>query len=300
MFGSQMLEIVIGIVFVYLLLSLICSALNEMISRILSMRAKNLEEGIRNLLNDPECKGLAKNFYNHPLVKGLERKGKKPSYIPSRTFALALMDIVAPADSAASPKAFKDMWEKVAVLSNSKVKTAFLALMDRAENNLNKVRENIENWFDDAMQRVSGWYKRKALMIILILALAVTVLFNADTFMIANTLSRDATLRAAVVSAAEEAARQPLSTESESSLTKIKQLQVELQQLQLPTGWSGVKGNPREVPRNFQSWVTKCLGLLFTAIAVSLGAPFWFDVLNKFVNLRSSGEQPKKKALKTT
>lgn len=296
MFGSKILEVVIGVVFVYFLLSLICSALNELITRFLSMRAKNLENGIRNLLNDPEGKGYTQEFYDHPLVKGLGWKGKKPSYIPSRTFALVLMDIIAPADSSATPKAIKDVSEAVAKLSNSKLKKSLLVFMDEAESNLRKVRENIENWFDDAMQRVSGWYKRKVQLIILLLALAVVGLFNADTLMIANSLSRDDMIRTAVVSAAEEAINQPVSTESELSLTRIKQLQEELQKLPLPIGWSLVQGSSREVPRDLQAWVTKVLGLLFTVIAVSLGAPFWFDVLNKFVNLRSSGEKPKKTA----
>ena len=181
MFGSQILDVVIGIVFIYLLLSLICSALNELISRIFSMRAKNLEQGIGNLLNDPEFIGYAKDFYNHPLIKSLERKGKIPSYIPSRTFALVLMDVIGWAESGSGSKRLKSFRSTVAKIANNDLKRALLVYIDEAENNIKKLVENIEEWFDNAMQRVSGWYKRKAQLIILFLALAICALFNADT-----------------------------------------------------------------------------------------------------------------------
>ena len=298
MFGSKILEVVIGIVFFYLLLSLVCSALNELVSRFTSMRAKSLEAGIRNLLNDPEGKELTKDFYGHPLIAGLTQEGKKPSYIPSHTFSSVLMDIVAPGKSAVSGFTINELQDTVSRISNDRVKKSLLVFLNSAENNVHKVRESIENWFDDAMQRVSGWYKRKIQLIILILALGVTVLFNADTFMIANSLFRDDILRNAVVSAVEDAVKKPVEENKETPLTKMKQLQEELEQFSLPVGWSMAAGDFRGIPRGVGSWVTKVFGLLFTAIAVSLGAPFWFDVLNKIVNLRSSGDRPAKTALK--
>ena len=71
MFGSEILEVAVGIGFLYLLLSLVCSAMTEGIARAFAMRAGTLRSGVRNLLGDPGGKGLAKDFYNHPLVKGL-------------------------------------------------------------------------------------------------------------------------------------------------------------------------------------------------------------------------------------
>ena len=119
MFNSGILDVAIGLVFIYLLLSFICSAINEMIEAKLKMRATDLERGIRELFHDPGGKGLTKRLYEHPLVFGSFKgkydpkkiKKKKPtdfgrypigsdlpSYIPARNFALALMDIVLPAD----------------------------------------------------------------------------------------------------------------------------------------------------------------------------------------------------------
>lgn len=294
MFGSQALEIAIGIVFVYLLLSVVSSVVNEWVAGIMGTRSNNLLAGIRNLLNDPDGKGLARQLYDHPVIKGLARRGGKPSYVPSRLFALALMDIVAPSDPGAPPKAFTEVRDAVATLQDSHMRTVLLTFLDEAGNDLKKARENVENWFNDAMDRVSGWYKRRAQAFVLCWALLVTVLVNADTIMIANSLSRDATMRASIVAAAQETAKQPLPTGSESPVTRIEQLRKELQQLELPVGWSQVAGDPRRLPAGLQGWVMKVLGLLFTAIAVSLGAPFWFDMLNKLVNLRSAGKQPEK------
>src|SRR2546422_1769880 len=103
MFGSQVLEVAIGLVLLYLLLSLICSSIREGIEAWQKTRASDLERGIRELLQDRGGTGLAKSLYEHPLVYGLfkgEYNPAKslrnlPSYIPSKNFAVALMDIVA-------------------------------------------------------------------------------------------------------------------------------------------------------------------------------------------------------------
>jgi hypothetical protein len=119
MFGSQILEVAIGIVFVYLMLSLICSAFNELIARMSALRSGTLETGIRNLLSgkSPSGRELTDIFYEHHLIRGLYKQGwfdkllgrkGRPSYIPSRTFALALFDIFAPTD-AAGPKTLSDV-----------------------------------------------------------------------------------------------------------------------------------------------------------------------------------------------
>ena len=310
MFGSALLEIFIGLAFVYLLLAVICSAVSEWIARIFAMRSKNLEAGIRNLLEDPK---LVEELYQHPLVKSFYRQGwfdrmwnRKggPSYIPSRAFALTLLDIAAPADAKDRPKDFEAVRHAVAkgkLLSNE-TKRALLALIDEAAGDLKKARENIENWFDDTMNRVSGWYKRKTQLIVLLLALGFSVALNVDTITIVNSLSSDTTLRAAVVAAAEETAKKsPI--DSETPLTRITELRSELEHLGLPIGWRKASQkivDPREVPTDGWGWFYKILGLLVTTVAVSLGAPFWFDLLNKLVNLRAAGKElggiPKEKA----
>jgi hypothetical protein len=58
-------------------------------------------------------------------------------------------------------------------------------------------------------------------------------------------------------------------------------------------GWN--RADPRTTPQTTADWLTKILGLLLTAFAISLGAPFWFDVLNKIIVVRST-VKPKEKS----
>jgi hypothetical protein len=300
MFGSEILDVAVGLIFVYLLLGLLCSVLNEWIARLFALRSSTLKAGIRNLLvgKDSKNRELTHVFYAHPLIKGLYRQGwfdkkfgreGKPSYISSRTFALALMDMLAPA-SAADSNLLKDVTEAVVALPDSDAKKSLLTLLSEAEGNIKKLRENIEKWFDDAMQRVSGWYKRKTQLITLAVAFVVSVGLNVDTFTVANSLYRDPSVRASVVAAAQEAVKQDETAKetksADSSLTKIDQIDKELQKLRLPMGWHD------QTPHTFWEFLIKFFGLLFTTFALSLGAPFWFDVLKKLTSLRSTGQEP--------
>src|ERR1700759_789385 len=116
MFGSNTLEIAIGIVFVFLLLSLLCTIINEGISNFLEMRGKNLLEGVKNLLNDPEFTSLAQHVYNHGLIGGVmqgvtdfSQKNRLPSYIAPTNFALALIDILG---SNGAGQVVVEQWQK--------------------------------------------------------------------------------------------------------------------------------------------------------------------------------------------
>src|SRR5580658_4978365 len=161
MFGSEMLDIAIGMIFTYLLLSLICSALNELIERRLKNRATDLEQGIRELLDDEKGTGMVTQLYQHGMINGLFKgdysanasdKSNLPSYIPSRNFALAILSIVAPKDSTVTLR------ESIASIENVKVNNALTAMLAVAGNDIDKFRDSIENWFNSTMDRVSGWY----------------------------------------------------------------------------------------------------------------------------------------------
>lgn len=294
MFGSQALEIAISLSLLYLLLGLMCSVLNEWMAGLLNMRAKNLWEGVRNLLYDSEGTGLARQLYDHSLVKNLGKFGRLPSYVPSRAFALALFDLVAPVNDSATTRTLQDIRSSVATISNERVKSALLALIDDAGGDFKKARENVERWYDDTMDRVSGWYKRKTQLFILGWALAVTLSVNADTILIANTLAHDATLRASLVAMAEVTAKEALPENATQAMERIKQVSGEAEKLGLPIGWSLDRNDPKSLPSGVGGWGLKIIGLLLTAGAVSLGAPFWFDVLNKLINIRSVGKQPER------
>jgi hypothetical protein len=327
MFGSTILEVAIGLLFVYLLLSLLCSAVGEYIEAKFNNRAKYLKEGITLLLNDTAGGGvdLAAQLYAHGLVRPFYRDGTKlPSYIPARTFALALWNIASTAaaedgsGSAASGVTVDLKAVRTAVatkLPNQELRTALLTLIDEAQGDIEKARRNIEEWYDGMMDRVSGWYKRRTTVLMLLLGFLVAAVVNADTINIANTLARDGALRSSLVAAAEQRISTPLSTTTTAGRTadevdaqatrNLQSAHDAVNALGLPIGWTRAtptnKDDRRRVPDTFGDFFLKLVGILVTGFAISQGAPFWFDVLNKFMIVRStvkpsekSGEQPSK------
>src|SRR5687768_6865787 len=98
MFGSAILDVAIGMIFIYLTLALVVTSLSELIAAGLKWRATNLAAGVQRLLNSGPGQGLAKDLYNHPMVRSLFKGDSGPSYIPSRTFALVLLDLISPVD----------------------------------------------------------------------------------------------------------------------------------------------------------------------------------------------------------
>jgi hypothetical protein len=295
MFGSTILEVAIGMVFVYLLLSLVCSALNELIEAGLKMRAKDLEKGLLTLFNEPDRTAtLSRDFFAHPLIKAL---GKNPSYIPSRTFSLALWNIASTVGQAGPGVAAvtRDLGKiraTVAAFPNEDVKRALLTLIDEAGNDFDRARENVERWYDDVMDRVSGGYKRRTQWILLVLALGLAAGLNVDTLKIAGRLYSDTPLRETLAATAEGYAA--AGRESGQAADKaIQENFAVLQGLGLPIGWTEA-----DRPASPASFLAKILGLLLTAMAVSLGAPFWFDVLNKFMVVRST-IKPREKSQET-
>lgn len=150
------------------------------------------------------------------------------------------------------------------------------------------------------MDRASGWYKRKAQVCTVILALLVVSIFNVDTFTIARELMNNSKLRATLVASAEEVVKQ--SGGGAGTTNTLATIEKKIVALQLPIGWKehtnvvDTAGGPTaDVTSHLKSgedWWMKVGGLLITACALSLGAPFWFDLLGKLVNLRATGKRP--------
>jgi hypothetical protein len=254
--GNAALDVLIGLFFLYFLLSIVCSSINEGIASVFRLRAAYLERGIRVLLADP---AKAKEFYAHwrmqSLIKppGLIFKSpRKPSYIPSRVFALTLLDTFAPPaggapdDLVARAKAALGP-QATGTGLNETVRGLLQDALTEADDNAARFRAALERSFDDVMDRASGWYKRKVQLILLGLALALVGGINADSFALGQRLWKDDALRSAVVAQAQTAVA------------------------------SGQQG------------CGKLIGLLVTAFALTLGAPFWFDLLGKVAHLRGSG-----------
>jgi len=284
MFGSTVLEVAIGLVFVYLVLGLLCSTINEQISQFLSLRANNLWESICALLGDPGGSGAAKALYDHQLIRGLAvQQGLKPgdpdahpadrpmpSYIPASTFALAVHDLKTNGN---------------AVPAGGRLDQALKPLYAAAGADVDKARGQIEDWYNGAMARASGWYKRKVQINIFVIALLLVTAINADTLMLFNKLWTNPNERTALATRAETAAKSDISAIQPSLPSEATNL----------LGWvdctasapCGPADAANAMPLDGAGWCLKVLGLLLSAYAASLGAPFWFDLLKKIINMRS-------------
>lgn len=340
---SDALEVAIGLTFVFLLVSLAMTAVVEFIESLLRTRGRGLHDGIVEMLGDPKKleSGLAaaRSIYDHPLVQGLfigrfEEAFKKrslPSYIPSRTFALALIDQVlagrinaARSASIASVPGHAPIGEQLALaaerIDNEQLRRAVLLAVQVGGNDLERVAGHIEQWFDAAMERVGGRFKRKSQHQLFWLGLATALLLNVNTLTIAESLTKDASLRRAVVAQVENTPPQALMPQATlvapaaqadgaasatpapppspgAAARDARQALDELDQLGLPLGWSpaaqksllhplGLRdGRPTNATLGALQII---LGYLITALAVSLGAPFWFDVLNRLMVIRST------------
>ncbi len=328
MFGSQVLDIGIGIVMFFAFMSLMASALNEAIENLLKTRSMHLEQGIRNILDDHDGTKITGAFFNSPLISilcpgnydaSVLRKNKSgalpsaqsffvplslrknlPSYIPSANFALTILKMAA---GTAEVTAKNIRANHLDTLKNcNQLQEIVIHALDIAGNDLVLAQRYIENWYDSAMDRVSGWYKRHTQIMLFFIGLSSAIILNADALTVTRSLMQDTVLRQAVVAQAQivvgtaglPGTRPDSFADTEDKLRKIG----------LPLGWNNM-------PQYYQAMKSQCtlsdciqksftpegffgyfvftiVGWFITAIAITVGAPFWFDLLAKFMQIRSA------------
>lgn len=424
MYLQELVEVAIGLIFAWLLLSLATMQVQEMIASFLAKRANDLENTIRGMLEDP---GKVRELYNHPLIKSLskpvsEKKQKtideldkkvesnmplttgekinlwwikpKPSYIPSKNFAIALFDVVANAGTDKSPihstmnelkggieklaegdretakVVIDNVYQMGALAAKSQAGSKFQAGIKKELQNqikllgdnyknlrtytdqlLNTVndprynletlfksdllleqvrtgakaigankslerslgsllagaeeyataadkalaigRANVEEWFNSTMDRMGGWYKRWAQVWAFFIALVVAVAFNIDSIHIAEELWRNPAMRQASTTYIQNFVNDKTKDGKPLSDTDLQTVNAQIQKLDFPIGWDKI--SKEENKSEWWFWFVKSIGYLITAGAAMQGAPFWFDILKKLVNVRSSGINPAEK-----
>jgi len=329
MFGFPLLDVMIGLVFVYALLALVCTAANEIYAGLKDRRENHLYEGISNLLGEivkdgslrlkvaynqpadpskapePVKSGIVDAFYDHPLIKSLNEKGTRPSYIPDTIFARVILDMFAPPpEDAASEDKFKTFVAGVKnkLRKDSDLRRTLLIIAEDAGGDLTKLQAGLVNWFNAAMTRVTAWYKNQTQSSAILFSLVICLFMNADTIQIVKDLYSSPSKRSVIVTQAEQASKSfAANTSGQTSKTASKQdanqaLDDSLTKLKatgLTFGWEGYCLCSKNF--DFGQLFLKFLGILFTAIAVSLGAPFWFDMLSKLINIRAVGKSPEEK-----
>lgn len=300
-----LIDVLIGLTVVYLVLATAASTAVDFAEVWLRRRGRLLEQGITEIFSKTlavsregdaaATAALVEAFYSSPYISSLYEGHYQPggpllpSAIPPHRFAGAVLAL------ARENETFKTS-------VNRMLKVAGLSLdSPRAE-----VEAVIATYFTESMDRVTGWYRRHVQKVLFALGLAFAVLLNADTLQLLKVLSQSSEVREKVVLAAVEVARERpaevaacagsgrTSEACEQALAdRLGQQLSVVGALGLPLGWDGPNGQLCRGCRPQDGWTAwvlpvtgKLAGLLLTALATTLGAPFWFDLLNKLFAAR--------------
>lgn len=254
------------------------------------------------------------DVYHHPLVGGGEKS--RPSYVSSDSFSSAL---IAALQAGASGKAWAEVEQAIDALPPGKLREALVTAANEAERDWDAFKAGVERWYDTAMDRLSGQYKRYTQLITFLLGLVLAVSFNVNSVTLVTRLYQDRDLRESMVRqaetyVAEEAkAKEKAKADAEKATPPPADALAEVKDSgarfvgardallkNAPVGWNEqLKTAPvgKFDPVGWPLWFAKqvpggLVGWLITALAGMLGAPFWFDLLNKLINIRNAGPKP--------
>jgi hypothetical protein len=283
MFNSTVLDVAVGLIFVFLTVSLICGLLTEVWATMLSWRADTLLAGVQALVNDPDFSKLAQALYQHALVNprdpGTETDPakliNKPAYIDPVHFADAMLDSLhVVAGTAATMKTA--IANSPLIAGDNQMTTMLTGMADRADGDLDKLRTSIAGWFDAGMDRVSGTYKRWTQLFCFVFGLAIAIVLNIDTLQVATALWQQPQITHGLIATSD-----PFLAQAQAGAVK------------LPIGWAT---DGSQCPRTILGWLAKLLGWSVTALSTLFGATFWFDALSGVLKMRGSGPSPDDKA----
>ncbi|MGB7441869.1 MAG: hypothetical protein WA919_12430 [Coleofasciculaceae cyanobacterium] len=317
------LDVAIGLLLIYLVLGLLASEIQELIATVLEWRAKHLRESIVNLLQGE----LTEELYKTPLLKSLNQKRSQqaksvgPSYIPSEVFSTALLEILKDKSLIDKYKfdvgALETLEEFIGNVENSQLseelKYNLTALARKAKSKAQNTKEQVQqlereiaNWFDSSMARVSGVYTRNAKGVALLIGLVIALAANADTVYIVKSLANEQTIRSTVTQVADQIVApnsEALSClnaaeNKEQALKCTTDIRDEVNLIlndisPLPIGWNLSEPFKKQFGIfNFQSLGEALIGWILSGVAIAMGAPFWFEILSKVINVRNAGKKP--------
>lgn len=322
----QTLDTIISIVFVFLMFSLVVSAGREVVAAWLGLRGNALEAGLNLMLGKLGEPKLAEQFWNHPFIRTLKPSGRPPSYIPSANIAAALLHI-ADGNKPGTAADLTQLKGALTQLEHKDLSTILATAIEQAGANptMAQVQTEFVKWVDGAMERVSSLYQRKTRIWLFLISLGIAAAMNVDAVTIWQRIQNDQTLRESLIAQASQfklpeavrseiakadpqagpsdpakkadgAAPVPAGSQTSSNstsrvqskvVTATQQYRTQLggfTDLGLPLGWTA---QSIALYSDFGAGVLHVFGILASAFAASLGAPFWFDFLQRFMNIRS-------------
>lgn len=322
MFGSTVLDVAAGIIFGFLAISLFTSAAVEAINSALNVRVKNLRTGIMALVNDPNFAGLARELYAHALISPLGPGAANPlknapAYIDKTQFAEALLDITGlsaatPAAAAQAPavQAAAELRARMDKLNaqadiDPQIKQMLQGMVTRCGGDMNRLKNDLANWFDNGMDRLSGHFKRRTQLMTFFIALITAFLVNLDTIRVATLVWEQPALADKLNNAQFPAGEPKNLADAVASDKQLFAAVGALAQEGFPVGWP--PGHFLDIQDENGKWgalwaarpsvlYRPLLGWFITAVAALFGAPFWFDMLQSIIRLKGAGPSPAEKA----
>lgn len=339
MFNSPIIDVALTLSFTYFILSLTVTTINEYVSSTWrgGKRGTYLKDAISNLFFDDHWKALAVKIYESENIKALKSKnnGSLPSYIPAASFAQALIEQFKAGDfELIDMDKIKDVLLNADKYENTGIEGAVRKVLinfyERAQGDLQLFQKQIESFYNDAMDRGAGIYKRHMQVMVLFIGFVTAAALNADTIGMARSLwanpsalkqtadniqrtvkqintQSGGNMAGKTVSFDNDNSKVTVTTDSISKDTthkagvnaiihNLNSNVIYLKNTGVPLGWSkeNMPATGDKIPNKdiIISWLIKFAGIVLTAFALSLGAPFWFDLLNKIINIRGTGKKP--------
>lgn len=337
MSGFAILDLLVGMFFIYFLLSMMNNSLFEITTTAAKLRSKHLEVWLKGTIEDQE---IFRKIVDHPVLSGASRSGRSSSYMNAKQFAHVFIETICAesGNMASDLETIKSSIENSKFLSKS-LQQSFLLYLAKAEaagklanaakSDLEYFYDEIQGWYNSSMERLTGKMKRSALTFTAIFATVITLSGNVDSIEIMNYLYTNDDVRTELAamgysatdseeykdkvaeirtaandtttgdSSATTAASDPtteleaITREIDSSLVEMKNAYAVINH-SIPIGWDHfisqrdlyIKTHQHDL--DFTFWMKKIFGFVITILALCLGAPFWFDMLSKLANLRTS------------
>ncbi len=312
MFGLETLDVLFavlgGLFSIYLVFGLAVTAIVEAVGTLLQLRQRNLRVAIQEILagKSPAGTAFVEDFYQHPLVQSLSKgDGGRPSAIDKDTFARAVVAILQINEST------KDVRAALGELpdgSANRIAQTLRILEAQGAKDVAQLRAALEVRFDATMARATGWFKRKTQLISFLAASTLVVAGNIDSIQLIGDLTNNPEARLALLRIAEdrlaEVKKEPTaaaaseergdgdgaqSPEVEAAHAAVVHARAEVSKAKAALADGGLSFGWTTTPQNAAEVLKKSAGLAVSIFAIMLGAPFWFDVLEKFMNVRNGG-----------
>jgi hypothetical protein len=326
---NTILDAALGVAVVFAVFALVVSGLNEAWASFMNKRGKQLFDALNQIMDDKAHELLTTELLQ-PLTRQPRVTVRNPpsarktavapvsnqdevrkatgAYLPSWMFAAAVLEKAEKASDAPAPltASTEDKAKSLVDELGGPLAGVVQTLVKEADNDVHKLEKALAKWYDGYMERVAGWYKRNARWIMFVIALVVAIAANIDAVSLTREVISDASVRGALVQQASS-----ISNCKGGDLTCAKQDVAALPGSQLGLFWTTTcvsKSAPgtnapkavlcssswttRQGLDNFWEWFDKVAGLLIGALAISLGAPFWFDLIGRGVSLKGAGPEP--------